>query len=65
MRIELNGELVLTEAASLEELIAAQGFAPDTVATAVDGSFVPRRVRATTLLREGLQVEVLSPMQGG
>lgn len=65
MRIEFNGQSLLTEAATLAELVTERGFAPDTVATAVDGGFVPRSARAAVPLREGLRVEVLSPMQGG
>jgi sulfur carrier protein len=65
MRIELNGATELTKATTLAELIAERGFAPDTVATAVEGAFVQRSARAETSLRDGLRVEVLSPMQGG
>lgn len=65
MRIELNGESLTTEAATLAGLLAERGFDPNSVATAIDGDFVPRSLRADTALRDGVKVEVLSPMQGG
>lgn len=65
MRIDLNGTPVETDAGSLAALIEEQGFDAASVATAMDGQFVPRPARATTVLRDGAKIEVLSPMQGG
>lgn len=65
MRIELNGAPVTTGAATLAALIEEQGFDAASVATALDGAFVPRAARAATPLREGARIEALSPMQGG
>jgi len=65
MRIELNSESLTTEAATLADLLAERGFDPNSVATAIDGDFVPRSLRADTVLQDGVKVEVLSPMQGG
>jgi len=65
MRIELNGESLTTEAATLAGLLVERGFDPNSVATAIDGDFVPRSLRADTALQDGVKVEVLSPMQGG
>ncbi|OCX61181.1 thiamine biosynthesis protein ThiS [Thioclava sp. SK-1] len=65
MRIELNGASVTTDADDLAELIEEQGFAAAHVATALNGEFVPRGARANTPLRDGVRIEVLSPMQGG
>jgi sulfur carrier protein len=45
----------------LEEL----GYQGAKVATAVNGGFVARGLRAETRLREGDRVEVIAPMQGG
>lgn len=50
-----------TLAAALEEL----GFTSPSVATALNGAFVARGKRAETQLRDGDQLEVLAPMQGG
>jgi sulfur carrier protein len=63
--IQLNGERVETDARTLAELVAAQGFAETAVATAVNGAFVPRQARAATQLAEGDKVEIVAPRQGG
>ncbi|WP_417720724.1 sulfur carrier protein ThiS [Salipiger sp.] len=65
MRIDLNGTGTETGAATLAELIAAMEVDAASVATAVDGQFVPLGLRDATRLQEGSRVEVLSPMQGG
>jgi sulfur carrier protein len=63
--IVLNGEPVETEARTLAELVAGQGFAATAVATAVNGGFVPREARAATQLAGGDRVEIVAPRQGG
>jgi sulfur carrier protein len=63
--ILLNGERVETEAHTLAELVAGQGFAAAAVATAVNGDYVPREARAATLLAGGDKVEIVAPRQGG
>ena len=35
------------------------------VATALNGAFVPKRLRAETPLREGDRIEIVAPRQGG
>lgn len=65
MRIDLNGESLTTTATTLSTLLEEQGFDATSVATALDGAFVPRPMRAATGLRDGAKVEILSPMQGG
>ena len=63
--ILLNGERIVTEARTLAELVAGQGFAATAVATAVNGDFVPREARAATQLAGGDRVEIVAPRQGG
>ncbi len=73
MRIQLNGvwhELPALEespaaAPTLTALLQACGYRGATVATAVNGEFVPAQARAQLALAEGDRVEVLAPMQGG
>lgn len=65
LHITLNGAAVQTSARTLEDLLAGQGFAGAKVATAVNGTFVPARARASTTLSQGDAVEVLSARQGG
>ena len=63
--IVLNGERMATEARTLAELVAGQGFAQTAVGTSVNGEFVPREARAATLLAGGDRVEIVAPRQGG
>ncbi len=65
MQIDLNGQRRTTTARTLAALIAEQGFDAASVATALNGAFVPRGARAETPISEGAKVEVLAPMQGG
>ena len=65
MRIEVNGEPHEIEAASLSEALDALGLADATVATALNGDFVPRGERAGTRLKDGDRIEILAPMKGG
>jgi sulfur carrier protein len=65
MRIELNGETREVSAERLDAALDELGYAGATVATALNGAFVPRAARARTTLREGDRVEVVAPLQGG
>lgn len=65
MQIELNGEKITTTAANLDGLVQERGFDAASVATALNGAFVPRGMRVEAALTEGAKIEVLSPMQGG
>ena len=50
---------------TLAELVAALGHAHDAVATALNGDFVRRDLRAATLLADGDRVAVVKPIVGG
>ncbi|WP_295558705.1 sulfur carrier protein ThiS [uncultured Hyphomicrobium sp.] len=63
--ITLNGAAVATGAATLAALLAEQGFAGIKVATALNGEFVPERLRPATALAAGDRVEILTVRQGG
>ncbi|HEY7549634.1 MAG TPA: sulfur carrier protein ThiS [Hyphomicrobiaceae bacterium] len=63
--IRLNGERLDTDARTLAELVAGEGFAETAVATAVNGAFVPREARSATLLTQNDKVEIVAPRQGG
>ena len=63
--IVVNGEAIETAASTLAELVAMLGHGEATVATAVNGAFVPRPARSDTLLHPGDTVEVVAPRQGG
>lgn len=54
-----------TLADAVQQLLAAQGKADDSVATAVNGKFVARGERARHRLRDGDTVLCFSPITGG
>lgn len=65
-QVTLNGEPhTLDEDATLADLVAALGQAPQSLATAVNGEFVPRAARAGLRLREGDAVFTFQPITGG
>jgi sulfur carrier protein len=65
VEIVLNGKPLRTEARSVADLVAAQVQAGSKVATAVNGHFVAEAKRATTSLKPGDRIEIVSPRQGG
>lgn len=65
MNIILNGEKITTTITYLNQLCDDKGFESDSVATAVNGLFVPRHLRFKTSLSEGDMIEILVPLQGG
>lgn len=65
MQVELNGTPLTTAAATLSALVAERGLDAASVATAMNGTFVPRHMREDTPLADGAKIEILSPMQGG
>ena len=65
MQIVLNGKPCDVTASHLDGLLDELGYQVAKVATAVNGSFVPRQSRAQTTLHPGDRIEVIAPMQGG
>ena len=65
MQIQLNGEPVVTEAETLEAFLIHHGYGTRTVATALNGDFVPQGLRAGQPLKDGDRIEIVAPMQGG
>lgn len=63
--VMVNGERQSSRATTLADLLVEAGYGDGKVATAVNGDFVPQRLRAATTLRDGDRVEVVSPRQGG
>lgn len=64
--VHVNGEPHTTHAdATLAELLAALGEAPEQCATAVNEAFVARALRATHALREGDRITCFKPITGG
>ena len=65
MRILVNGTWRETAATDLASALEDFGYGGATVATAVNGEFVPVSLRPAAPLSEGDRLEVLAPMQGG
>jgi len=63
--IIVNGESVVTAAATLEALVAERGLAGASIATARNGDFVPAAARAATAIAPGDRIEIVSPRHGG
>ena len=65
MRIFVNGDRHEIAPATLALAMTELGYGGKKVATAVNGRFVPAPARAATELKDGDQIEVVAPMQGG
>lgn len=65
MRILVNGAWRETGASDLESVLEELGFGGATIATALNGEFVPASARDGARVAEGDRLEVLAPMQGG
>jgi sulfur carrier protein len=65
MRILVNGSWREIVAADIGAALQELGYGGAVVATALNGEFVPTIARPDARLRDGDQLEVLAPMQGG
>ncbi|OVE81811.1 thiamine biosynthesis protein ThiS [bacterium M21] len=66
MKLLLNGEEVTYDGASnLAALLESRGHTTGTVAVALNEEFVPRSTYSEVELKDGDDIEVVSPMQGG
>jgi sulfur carrier protein len=61
----VNGQPHTTTARTLQEWVDAQDAVPTALATAVNGTFVPRTARAQHVLHDGDAVLTFQPIQGG
>ena len=65
MRLVVNGEPQDVPAATLAEALQSLDLTEAKVATALNGEFVPARVREATRLKDGDRIEIVAPRQGG
>ena len=63
--IQVNGEAQTTTAPTLHDWVSAQDAAPESLATAVNGQFVPRSQRSSTPLRAADHILTFQPITGG
>ncbi|RYX96663.1 MAG: sulfur carrier protein ThiS [Comamonadaceae bacterium] len=66
LEISLNGDVIATEAATLEALLVERGYKLQTAfACAINAAFVPRAKWATRELAAGDRIDVITPIAGG
>lgn len=66
MKVQVNGRDVdVAEDATVADAVRAVDAPRTGVAVALDGAVVPRGAWASTALREGAALEVLTAVQGG
>ena len=65
MKIIVNDAEHELNAATLAAVLEALDYRDAIVATALNGRFVPARVRELTPLKDGDRIEIVAPRQGG
>ena len=65
MNILVNGKPHAVNATDLSSLLTELGYRNSTIATALNGEFIPYNARAGLRLTEGDRLEIVAPMQGG
>lgn len=65
VQISVNGERVETRSSTLAALIDELGHGSNRIATALNGTFVPAGSRASTEVKAGDAIEIVSARQGG
>jgi sulfur carrier protein len=65
MRLIINGETQVVEAATLSELLTTLDYEGEWLATAVNGELIHREERDDHTLADNDRIEILAPMQGG
>jgi sulfur carrier protein len=65
LSVVVNGVAQPTTARTLAQWLQEQGAAPAGLATAVNGQFVPRALRAQQALAEGDAIVTFQPIEGG
>lgn len=63
--VVVNGNAESTTATTLQAWVDARGVLPAALATAVNGQFVPRSLRAQQPLAEGDTILTFQPIEGG
>ena len=63
--VQVNGAPQPTTARTLAQWVQEQGLSADALATAVNGQFVPRTLRAQQPLAEGDTIVTFQPIEGG
>lgn len=64
-QIIVNAEEITVSADNVEAALTELNYTTPSIATALNGLFIPRELRAGTALSDGDRLEILAPMQGG
>jgi sulfur carrier protein len=66
MKVTINGRTKeINTPLSVKDLLAQEGFDGMVVAAARNGAFLPRSAYTNTIIEDGDDFEIVSPMQGG
>lgn len=65
MKLTVNGQELEAKAVTLTALLDELGYENATIATAVNGDFVPANARDATQVNDHDRIEILAPMKGG
>ncbi len=65
IQVMLNGQAIETTAATVLELLTAQGLTQGRFAVEIDGLLVPKPRLADTPLSNGMTIEVVQAVGGG
>lgn len=63
--IVVNAEPARVRAGTLADVLAQLEYGEGRIATALNGEFVPERMRAATPVQPGDRIEIVSARQGG
>lgn len=63
--IVVNAEPARVRAGTLADVLAQLGYGEGRIATALNGEFVPERMRPATPVKPGDRIEIVSARQGG
>ena len=65
MQIVLNGNVHQTEAQTLSELVAELGLVGKRIAIELDQQLIPKSRHASTVLHDGVRLEIVHAVGGG
>ena len=65
MKISLNGKVTEVDQTALKNMMISQGYQASHLAVAVNGDFIPKSQHESYQIKEGDEVDIVAPMQGG
>jgi sulfur carrier protein len=66
MQLHVNGEIKqCADGLSLRQALETWGYAPKSIAVALNGQFIPKHLYDSQALHDQHELEIVAPMQGG